>query len=64
VRRLALRFAVVELDADNGVRAELRGFHAQGLERGVLLAHFFMSIDDTDDLRRTIEVFALQNKDA
>ena len=62
--RLALPFAVMKLDAHDGVCTERRGLLAKLAERLVVIAHLFVSIDDADDLRRTIEVGRLKHEDA
>ncbi len=63
MRRLARAFAVVELDTHDGVGAEQGGFLLQRPERGVLVAHRFVRIDDPDHFRGSRKMLAFENED-
>jgi hypothetical protein len=62
VRRLASAFAVVKLDSDDRVGSQTHGLAAQRIERGVVVAHLLVDVDDTHDLGGSIEVCRLEDQ--
>jgi hypothetical protein len=64
VSRLALPFAVVELDADDCVGPERGGAPLERRERRVVMPHRFVGVDDTDHLGGSVEARGLQDQHA
>ncbi len=64
MERLSLSFAVMEVDAYDGVRAERRRVLLEPLKGDVLSSAWLVCVDDTDDLGGTIELAPLEEQNA